>query len=81
MSTRISKTKFIAGVQCLKRLYWQVHEQELAAEPELAAEAIIEQGGEIGSRLFIQARSISLGHCVLSSRVFPATPKLLAVVD
>jgi Domain of unknown function(DUF2779) len=44
----ISKSKFVAGVQCLKRLYWQVHEPELAAEPDAAGEAIIEQGREVG---------------------------------
>ena len=48
MSMRISKTKFVAGVQCLKRLYLQVHQPELAAEPDAAAEAIIEQGREVG---------------------------------
>ena len=42
MSVRISKSKFCAGVQCLKRLYWQVHKPELAAEPEPASEAIIQ---------------------------------------
>ncbi len=31
MSMRISKSKFCAGVQCLKRLYLQVHQPELAA--------------------------------------------------
>jgi hypothetical protein len=45
---RISKSKFIAGVQCLKRLYWQVHEPELAAKPDASAEAIMEQGREVG---------------------------------
>ena len=45
---RISKSKFVAGVQCLKRLYWQVHEPELAAEPEAATEAIVEQGRGVG---------------------------------
>ena len=45
---RISKSKFVAGVQCLKRLYLQVHQPELAAEPGAAAEAIIEQGREVG---------------------------------
>ncbi len=45
---RISKSKFMAGRQCLKRLYLQVHEPELAGEPEDAAEAIIEQGREVG---------------------------------
>jgi hypothetical protein len=39
---RISKSKFVAGVQCLKRLYWQVHQPELAAAPDAAVEAIME---------------------------------------
>jgi hypothetical protein len=43
---KISKSKFVAGVQCLKRLYFLVHEPELAAEPDAAAEAIIQQGRE-----------------------------------
>jgi hypothetical protein len=45
---RISKSKFVAGVQCLKRLYWQVHEPELAAEPDAAVQAIMQQGHEVG---------------------------------
>jgi len=45
---RISKSKFVAGVQCLKRLYLQVHQPELAAEPDGATEAIMEQGREVG---------------------------------
>jgi len=45
---KISKSKFVAGCQCLKRLYWQVHEPELAVEPDASAEAIIQQGREIG---------------------------------
>ncbi|MGB9436042.1 MAG: hypothetical protein WBQ89_27585 [Candidatus Acidiferrum sp.] len=45
---RISKTKFMAGRQCLKRLYFQVRQPELAAEPDAASEAVIEQGREVG---------------------------------
>lgn len=48
MNLRISKSRFLSGCQCPKRLYWQVHEPELAAEPDAAAEAIIEQGREVG---------------------------------
>lgn len=48
MTTRISKSRFVAGSQCLKRLYWQVHAPELAAEPDAASEAIIQQGHEVG---------------------------------
>ena len=47
-AVRISKSKFVAGVQCLKRLYLQVHEPELASEPDAAVEAIMEQGQEVG---------------------------------
>ena len=45
---RISKSKFMAGRQCLKRLYFQVHKPELAAEPDAASEAVIEQGRKVG---------------------------------
>jgi predicted RecB family nuclease len=48
MSIRISKSKFVAGVQCLKRLYLQVHQPELAAEPDAATEAIMQQGHDVG---------------------------------
>jgi predicted RecB family nuclease len=45
---RISKSKFVAGCQCFKRLYFQVHQPELAAKLDAADEAIIEQGRKVG---------------------------------
>jgi len=42
---RISKSKFVAGIQCLKRLYFQVHSPELADEGQ---EARFVQGQEVG---------------------------------
>src|ERR1017187_4782152 len=45
---RISKSKFVAGCQCVKRLYWQVHEPELAAELDSADQAIMQHGHEVG---------------------------------
>ena len=48
MSMKISKSKFCAGVQCLKRLYLLVHSPELGAQPDSADQAIIEQGREVG---------------------------------
>lgn len=45
---KISKSKFVAGCQCLKRLWFQVHQPELAAQPDAAAETIMEQGHEVG---------------------------------
>src|SRR5208282_3779639 len=44
----ISKSRFVAGCQCLKRLYWQVHGPEQAGERDAAAVAIMEQGREVG---------------------------------
>ena len=38
MTIKLSKSKFVAGCECPKRLYSQVQ------EPDAAAEAIIEQG-------------------------------------
>jgi hypothetical protein len=45
---RISKSKFVAGVQCLKRLYLLVHEPGLAARSDGANQTIIDQGLEVG---------------------------------
>jgi hypothetical protein len=54
---RLSKSKFLAALQCEKRLYLQVHHPELAAPPDAAAQAILDMGSEIG---------------VLARRRFPA---------
>jgi len=48
MVDRISKSRFLAGCQCLKRLYLQVHCPELVGKPDGANEAIIEQGRQVG---------------------------------
>jgi CRISPR/Cas system-associated exonuclease Cas4 (RecB family) len=45
---RVSKSRFMAGVQCLKRLYLQVHQPELAAEPDESAQVTMRQGQEVG---------------------------------
>jgi predicted RecB family nuclease len=64
MPITISKSQFMSGVQCLKRLYWQVHEPELGLFSDAAAVAIMEQGGEVG-RL---ARQLFTGGVEVSSR-------------
>lgn len=63
MSIRISKSKFVAGCQCPKRLYFQVHRPELAAEPGAASEAVMEQGREVG----LLARQLFPGGVEVSS--------------
>ncbi len=88
MSMRLSKTRFVAGCQCLKRLYWQVHEPELAAEPDDATEAIIEQGREVGllaRQLFpggVEVRSDGgLGQAIRATRELVANPEVPAIFE
>ena len=63
MPTTISKSQFMSGVQCLKRLYWQVHEPELGGVPDATTVAIMKQGREVG-RL---ARQLFAGGVEVSS--------------
>jgi predicted RecB family nuclease len=44
----LSKSKCVAGIQCLKRLYFQVHHPELAEEAAEEEAARLEQGEEVG---------------------------------
>lgn len=44
----LSKSKFVAGVQCLKRLYWQVYLPDLAAEFDEQVQSIMDQGKAVG---------------------------------
>jgi len=51
---RLSKSKFVAGIQCLKRLYFQIYQPELAEAGDDGQEARLEQGNEVG--LLAQSR-------------------------
>jgi predicted RecB family nuclease len=76
---RISKSKFVAGVQCLKRLYLQVHEPELAAELDEGRMAVIEQGHQVGleaQKAFPGGVAVEYGHTELD-KALVATKELL----
>jgi predicted RecB family nuclease len=60
----ITKSKFIAGTQCLKRLYLTVHEPELAVQPNESEQSIIEQGQQVG----LLARKIFPGGVTVESK-------------
>jgi hypothetical protein len=52
---RLSKSKFISGLQCHKRLYLEIRAPELATEPDEQTQAILDNGtdvGELARRLF-----------------------------
>ena len=45
---RLSKSKFLSGLQCHKRLYLEIHQPALATPPDASTRAILEMGTEIG---------------------------------
>jgi len=84
---RISKSKFVAGVQCLKRLYLQVHQPGLAAQPSVADQAIIEQGHEVGMlarKMFpggVEVCERSLDQAIRATRELVANPNVPAIFE
>lgn len=77
---RISKSKFVAGVQCLKRLYLEVHQPELAGELDEATKAVMEQGHQVGlvaQKAFPGGVTVEAGHTELAKAI-KATRELIA---
>jgi hypothetical protein len=87
VNMRISKSKFVAGCQCLKRLYLQVHQPELTAEPDDVTEAIIEQGREVGllaRQMFpggVEVRNEGLDQAIRATRELIANPEVSAIFE
>jgi predicted RecB family nuclease len=76
---RISKSKFVAGIQCLKRLYFEVHQPELAEEVEEGQEARLEQGNEVG--LLAQSRFPGGAFVGFEAGLGEALAKTAALMD
>src|ERR1039458_8240909 len=87
MPITISKSHFMSGVQCLKRLYWQVHEPELGGVPDAAAVAIMEQGREVGRlarQLFAGGVEVPFGdpeQAIRITRELIANPEVPAIFE
>lgn len=45
---RLSKSRFLAGLQCQKRLYLEIHAPELASEIDPHTRAILDRGTDVG---------------------------------
>jgi len=62
---RLSKSKFVAGLQCHKRLYLEIHSPELATEPDEQTQAVFDNGSEVGElarRLFPGGVLVAFAH-------------------
>jgi predicted RecB family nuclease len=81
VTIKLSKSKFMAGRQCLKRLHMSIHAPELAAQPDESDQAIIEQGREVG----LLARQLFPGGLAVESKsreeAIRATQELIANRD
>jgi predicted RecB family nuclease len=83
----ISKSKYMAGVQCLKRLYWQVHQPELGGVPDAAAVAIMQQGREVGKlarQLFAGGVEVPFGdpeQAIRITRELIANPEVPVIFE
>ena len=62
---RLSKSKYISGLQCHKRLYLEIHCPDLASPPDAERQAILEAGtdvGEVARRRFPGGVLVDCGH-------------------
>lgn len=62
---RLSKSKFLSGVQCHKRLYLEIYEPHLATPPDPGTQAMLDMGTEVGElarQRFPGGRLVTAGH-------------------
>jgi len=86
--TKLSKSRYVAGCQCHKRLYLQVRSPELAALPDASTEAIIQQGHQVGKlarKLFPGGVEVcsdnGLGQAIRATRKLVANPEIPALYE
>ena len=62
---RLSKSKYLSGLQCLKRLYLEIHHPALATPPDASTQAILDMGTDVGEwarRRFNGGRLVEAGY-------------------
>ncbi len=64
-SYRLSKSRYLAGLQCHKRLFLEIHRPDLATPPDAATQAILDMGTDLGAwarRRFPGGRLVTAGY-------------------
>lgn len=62
---RLSKSKYLSGLQCHKRLYLEIHDPALATPPDASTQAILDMGTDVGEwarRRFDGGRLVEAGY-------------------
>jgi hypothetical protein len=63
--SRLSKSRYLAGLQCHKRLYLDIHAPDLASPPDAATQAVLDMGsavGEMARRCFSGGRLVEADY-------------------
>ena len=62
---RLSKSKFLSGLQCHKRIYLEIYQPKLATPPDAGTQAILDMGtdiGELARRRFPGGKLVTAGY-------------------
>ncbi|MDA1304958.1 MAG: DUF2779 domain-containing protein [Nitrospirae bacterium] len=86
---RLSKSKYLSGLQCPKRLYLEVHQPELIQEVDTQTLALLEVGTEVGQlarQYFPNGVLVEWDHSELPDAVeqtaqLVKNPKILAIFE
>jgi len=83
---RISKSKYMAGMQCLRREYPQVHHHEIAVAVDVCrvlppTEVGIVARGAFPGGVLVAGDSESLSDCIRHTRELVANPEIPALLE
>ena len=87
MPITISKSKYMAGVQCLKRLYLLVHEPQIGGGKTAADFALTDQGRQVGKlahQLFpggVEVRAGDPEEAIRTTRELVSNPEVSAIFE
>ena len=86
---QLSKSRYLCGLQCHKRLYLEVHSPELASEADEQLEARLEMGiqiGEIAREYFpggvlVDVQPLEITGAIARTSELIADPKVPAIFE
>ena len=88
-SPRLSKSKFLSGLQCHKRLHLEFYQPQLATPPDAGTQAILDMGtvvGELARQRFSGGRLVTAGYrqteaALAQTAEFLADPAVPAIFE
>lgn len=88
-SLRLSKSKFLAGLQCHKRLHLEIYQPQLATPPDVGTQAILDMGTEVGElarKRFPGGRLVTAGYrqteaALAQTAMYLADPAVPAIFE